>query len=338
MVDKTKLIMEDSIYNLMDNTLTTLSLGPSIYSYDPMLFESRITRTPTITPQPLRTPKKMLLAMLDAATSQDSISSSDMDIEVVMANADPQCHYNETNLEKPKTDNRSAPPTTVEVTDLINLEVAGVEPLCHSDSATNAEVQIDSTVEPAHILKEAADVADGKASTPGASLGSVPLEMGNQKFVADVLGHIDLHGNGVENDQNTSSSTLQEPVIPQVPSNIVEIEVDSTTPQDPATIAWAFTIDGFIASITKSVPAPLIPQLPEASPDDEPNDHEMGNTSEPPETPSPPRPSVITPQRKSSRLAKKAKTTEGKGAIQVAEELLVKKTWRLIATNNTRGS
>jgi hypothetical protein len=66
-----------------------------------MLFESHITRTPTITPQPLRTPMKMLLAMLDAATSQDSISSSDMDIEEVMANADPQCHYNETNLEKP---------------------------------------------------------------------------------------------------------------------------------------------------------------------------------------------------------------------------------------------
>jgi hypothetical protein len=60
-------------------------------------------------------------------------------------------------------------------------------------------------------------------------------------------------------------------------------------------------------------------------PDDEPNDHEMGNTSEPPETPSPPRPSVITPQCKSNRLAKKAKTTEGKGAIQVVEELLVKK-------------
>jgi hypothetical protein len=92
-------------------------------------------------------------------------------------------------------------------------------------------------VEPAHILKEAADVADGKVSTPSASLGSVPLEMGNQKLVADVLGHIDLHGNGVENDQNTSSSTLQESVIPQVPSNIVENEVDSTIPQDPAMIA-----------------------------------------------------------------------------------------------------
>jgi hypothetical protein len=88
----------------------------------------------------------------------------------------------------------------VEVTDLINLEVAGVEPFCHSDSATNAEVQIDSTVKPVHILKEAADIAEDKASTPGTSLGSVPPEMGNQKLVADVLGHIDLHGNGVEND------------------------------------------------------------------------------------------------------------------------------------------
>ena len=149
MVDKAKLIIEDSSYNLMDNTLTTLPLGPSIYSCDPMLFESSITRTSTITPQPLltspvRTPKKKLLAMLDAATSQDSISSS----ERVMANAEPQCHYNETNLEQPKTDNSSAPPTTVEVTDLINSEVAAIETLCHSDSATNAEVQIDSTVEP----------------------------------------------------------------------------------------------------------------------------------------------------------------------------------------------
>jgi len=36
MVDKAKLIIEDSSYNLMDNTLTTLPLGPSIYSCDPM--------------------------------------------------------------------------------------------------------------------------------------------------------------------------------------------------------------------------------------------------------------------------------------------------------------
>jgi len=56
-------------------------------------------------------------------------------------------------------------------------------------------------------------------------------------------------------------------------------------------IAKAVTVDGFIASITKSVQASLIPQLPEA---DE-LDHEMGNTSEPPETPVPPRLSVITP-------------------------------------------
>jgi hypothetical protein len=34
---------------------------------------------------------------------------------------------------------------------------------------------------------------------------------------------------------------------------------------------------------------------------------------------------VFTPQRKSIRLAKKYETTQGKGAIQVAEELLVKK-------------
>ena len=52
----------------------------------------------------------------------------------------------------------------------------------------------------------------------------------------------------------------------------------------------------------------------------------MGNTSEPPQTPPlPPRPYIFTPQRKSIRLAKKSKTTQGKGAIQVAEELLLKK-------------
>ena len=65
----------------------------------------------------------------------------------------------------------------------------------------------------------------------------------------------------------------------------MENEVDSTAPQDPAAIAKAVTIDGFIASITKSIPAPLIPQLTEAIPDDESNDHEMGNTYEPPEIP-----------------------------------------------------
>ena len=92
----------------------------------------------------------------------------------------------------------------------------------------------------------------------------------------------------------------------------MENEVDSTAPQDPAVIAKAVTIDGFIASITKSIPAPLITQLPEAIPDDESNDHEMGNTSEPPQTPPPPRPSLFTPQCKSIRLAKKSKTTQGK--------------------------
>ena len=97
-------------------------------------------------------------------------------------------------MEKPNTDNSSDPPTTIEVTDLINSEVAGVEPLCHSDSATNAKVQIDSTVEPVHILKEVADVADGKSSTPGASLGSVPPEMGKQKHVADRPVRLGLFG------------------------------------------------------------------------------------------------------------------------------------------------
>jgi hypothetical protein len=181
-------------------------------------------------------------------------------------------------------------------------------------------------VEPVHILKEVADVAVGMASTLDASLGSVPPEMGRQIVVVD-LSHTDLHGNGVEavNDQNTSSSRLQEPVFPQVPANIVENEVDPTSPQDPTAIAKVVTIDGFIASITKPVAAPLIPQLPEAIPEEEPNDQEIGNTPELPQTPPPPRPFVFTPQRKSSRLAKKSETTKGKGAIQVAEELLVKK-------------
>jgi hypothetical protein len=47
-------------------------------------------------------------------------------------------------------------------------------------------------------------------------------------------------------------------------------------------IAKAISIDGFIASIYKSVTAPLIPQVPEAIVQEQPNDIEMGNTSEPP--------------------------------------------------------
>jgi len=66
-----------------------------------------------------------------------------------------------------------------------------------------------STVEPVHNLREAVDVADGKASTLGASSGGVPLEIGIPKLVVD-LAHTDLHGNGWEtvNDQNTTSSRL----------------------------------------------------------------------------------------------------------------------------------
>ena len=110
----------------------------------------------------------------------------------------------------------------------------------------------------------------------------------------------------------------------------------STSPQDPAAIAKEITIDGFLASISKFVPATLIPQLPVPVPvpEEEPNDHEMENTSVTSQTPPAPRPSFFTPQRKSIRLAEKSKTTQGKGAIQVA----CQKARRLIATSNKRGS
>jgi len=153
-----------------------------------------------------------------------------------------------------------------------------------------------STVEPVCNLREAVDVADGKASSLGASLGGLPpLETGILKLVVD-LGHTDLHDNGWKsvNDQNATSSRLQESVIPKVPSKVVEIELDSTLPQDPAAVAKEITIDGFLASISKFVPTPLIPQLLLPIPEEEPNDHEMGNTSEPPQTPPPPRPSFFT--------------------------------------------
>jgi hypothetical protein len=67
-------------------------------------------------------------------------------------------------------------------------------------------------------------------------------------------------------------------------------------PRDPAAIAKEITIDGFIASISKSVSAFIILQLPEAIHEEEPNDLEMGDTSEPPQTPPPlPRPFIFTP-------------------------------------------
>jgi len=44
-------------------------------------------------------------------------------------------------------------------------------------------------VEPVRNLNEAADVVDGKAPTPSASLGDVSLEMDKPKLVADDLGH-----------------------------------------------------------------------------------------------------------------------------------------------------
>jgi len=114
-------------------------------------------------------------------------------------------------------------------------------------------------------------------------LEGLPPEIGKPKLVVDLV-HTDLlHGNAGEtvNDHNTISPRLQEPVIPQFPSNFVEKEFDSTSPQDPTAIAKAITIDGFIGSISKSILAPLIPQMPEAIAEEEPNDIEMGNTSEP---------------------------------------------------------
>lgn len=66
--------------------------------------------------------------------------------------------------------------------------------------------------------------------------------------------------------------------MPQFPSNFVEKEFNSTSPQDPAAIAKAITIDGFIGSISKSILAPLIPQIPEAIAEEEPNDIEKWET------------------------------------------------------------
>ena len=51
----------------------------------------------------------------------------------------------------------------------------------------------------------------------------------------------------------------------------------------------------------------------------------MSQASEPETPPPEPRASTNTSQRRSNRLADTAKSTEGKGAIQVAEDLLVKK-------------
>jgi hypothetical protein len=263
---------------------TTPLFNESIFSCDPMLFESRLYTIVETAQHPTPLPSH-----LDA-------SSQIMEMSI-------PSHKDWEPPTKALKKNLQGGTTT-----LVDEDEEAMHPTC-------------SAVEPVHNLREAVDVADGKASSLGASLGG-----GIQKLVVD-LGHTDLHGNGWEsvNDQNTTPSRLQEPVIPQFPSKVVEIELNSTSPQDPTTIAKEITIDGFLASISKFVPTPLIPQLPVPTLEEERNDHEMGNTSESPQTPPPPRPSFFTPQRKSIRLAKKSKTTQGKGAIQVAEELLIKK-------------
>jgi hypothetical protein len=61
--------------------------------------------------------------------------------------------------------------------------------LCTSVQAAQHLLQ-----EPVHNLREAAEVANGKASTLGASLEGMPPEIGKPKLVVD-LGHTDLHGN-----------------------------------------------------------------------------------------------------------------------------------------------
>jgi len=85
--------------------------------------------------------------MFDAAASQNRtlLSNQSTDIEGLVADVDTPHHYDETILEKPKENNNSVSPTTLEVIDPVNSEDAGAEPLCHTDNATNAESQIDST-------------------------------------------------------------------------------------------------------------------------------------------------------------------------------------------------
>ncbi|CAD6230776.1 unnamed protein product [Miscanthus lutarioriparius] len=244
---------------------TTPLFNESIFSCDPMLFESRLYTTVETTQHPT-----LLPLYLDASSRLMEMS-----------------------IPSHKDWEPSTEPST-------KIQQGGMTTLVDEDE--EAMHPTFSAVEPVHKLREVVDVADGKASMLGASMGGVPLEVGEPKLVVD-LGHTNLHGNGWEsvNDQNTTSSRLQ-----------VEKELDSTSPQDLAAIAKEITIDGFLASVFKSLVEPLIPQLLVPIPREESNDHEMGNTAEPPQTPPPPRPSLFTPQRKSIRLAKKSKTTQGK--------------------------
>jgi hypothetical protein len=73
-------------------------------------------------------------------------------------------------------------------------------------------------------------------------------------------------------------------------------------------------IDAFLDSITKPLPQPLITQRP--------RQYAINQGSDPPA------------KRHSSRLAQKAITNSGKGAIEIAQELLVKKLGDLAGANS----
>jgi hypothetical protein len=85
--------------------------------------------------------------------------------------------------------------------------------------------------------------------------------------------------------------------------------LSTTEEQQPA------AIDAFLESISKTIPQPLLTPRPQ---------HTF------PSQPASPPPSIN--KRQSTRLAKKATTNSGKGAIEIAQELLVKKLGNLAGT------
>jgi hypothetical protein len=176
--------------------------------------------------------------MFDAAASQDRtlLSNQSMDIEGLVADVDTPHHYNETILEKSKENNNSVSPTTLEVIDPVNSEDAGAETLCHTDNATNAESQFDST------------------------------------------------------NSNTA-------------------------------------LDQFLISITTPLPQPLLASHPTQKEHHTPPEVETPpcRASSLPDTTMDQTQNLHSEQRKSSRLADKAKETQGKRYVQLAQEVLAKK-------------
>lgn len=289
-------VLDNSDLLIGGNMFSVEAPKQSIFSCDPMQYESLI-HTPHATTPPSFTTNK-ILGMLNAATDYEWTSPSQVD---------------------------QLNPITV-----TDSSLDETVPNLTSDFPSRTILE-DEVQERNHSEQHITTSSTSGISTP-------------PTLMVEQVGPWNL-----ETEAGVSGETLKSGLAVQsVPPSSLQIEVPNNSVQSIkekcpwSDVTPALGIDDFIVSITRPLPPPLIQQQPslnlEAQDSDVFNSSTMQSSQHqlpsfvpkeglPARSPRTPfrKQSKSNPQRKSSRLANKDKSKIGKGTIQVAQELLIKK-------------